>query len=135
MDVEVRTAEKLGRGPHILVVEDDPVLLDITIQLIELLGYSVTAATGSNEALAKLKENPDTFDVVFTDYGLPVIDGIELAKRIKEISCEISVILCSGKIDLIDESQIAAVGIAEVARKPYTISELDSIFKRVINWN
>ncbi len=133
MDVEVKTAEKLGRVPHVLVVEDDPVLLDITIQLIEFLGYSVTAATGSNEAITKLRENPDKFDVVFTDYGLPKIDGVELSKMIKEISCEIPIILCSGKIDLIDARQMAEAGIVEVARKPYTINDLDSIIKRVAN--
>ena len=132
MDLNVNAAGKLER-PHILLVEDDKALLDITIQLIELLGYSVTAATGSNEAITKLKENPDTFDVVFTDYDLPIIDGVELAKIIKEISCEIPIILCSGKIDLIDESQIAAAGIAGVARKPYSINDLDSIIKRVAN--
>ncbi len=133
MDVEVKTAEKLGRVPHVLVVEDDPVLLNITIQLIEFLGYSVTAATGSNEAITILRENPDKFDVVFTDYGLPKIDGVELSKMIKEISCEIPIILCSGKIDLIDASQMAEAGIVEVARKPYTINDLDSIIKRVAN--
>ena len=132
MDLNVNAAGKLER-PHILLVEDDKALLDITIQLIELLGYSVTAATGSNEAIKKLKENPDMFDVVFTDYDLPIIDGVELAKIIKEISCEIPIILCSGKIDLIDESQIAAAGIAGVARKPYSINDLDSIIKRVAN--
>ena len=132
MDLNVNAAGKLER-PHILLVEDDKALLDITIQLIELLGYSVTAATGSNEAIKKLKENPDMFDVVFTDYDLPIIDGVELAKIIKEISCEIPIILCSGKIDLIDESQIAAAGIAVVARKPYSINDLDSIIKRVAN--
>ena len=132
MDLNVNAAGKLAK-PHILLVEDDQALLDITIQLIELLGYSVTAATGSNEAITKLKENPDTFDVVFTDYDLPIIDGVELAKIIKEISCEIPIILCSGKIDLIDESQIAAAGIAGVARKPYSINDLDSIIKRVAN--
>ena len=132
MDTGDNTSERLAR-PHILVVEDDQALLDITIQLIERLGYSVTAATGSNEAITKLKENPDTFDVVFTDYDLPIIDGVELAKIIKEISCEIPIILCSGKIDLIDESQIAAAGIAGVARKPYSINDLDSIIKRVAN--
>ena len=132
MDLNVNATGKLAR-PHILLVEDDQALLDITIQLIEFLGYSVTAATGSNEAIKKLKENPDMFDVVFTDYDLPIIDGVELAKIIKEISREIPIILCSGKIDLIDESQIAAAGIAGVARKPYSINDLDSIIKRVAN--
>ena len=132
MDVEVSTAEKLSR-PHILLVEDDPDLLDITGQLIEHLGYSYTAATGSNEAIKKLKENPEIFDAVFTDYSLPVMNGVELARMIKKLLADIPIILCSGKIDLLDEGQIAAAGIVDIARKPYTISELDSIIKRVVN--
>ena len=134
MDANVSTAEKLEK-PHILVVDDDAALRDITVELIELLGYSVTAAGGSNEAITRIKENPGTFDAVFTDYSLPIINGLELAKMVGEISADIPIILCSGKIDLIDENQIAAAGIAEVARKPYTISDLDSIIKRVVHEN
>ena len=134
MDVIANTAEKLDR-PHVLIVDDDVALRDLTVELIELLGYSVTSAGGSSEAIARIKENPDKFDVVFTDYSLPVINGLELAKLVGEISPGIPIILCSGIIGLIDETQLAAAGIADVAKKPYSINELDSIIKRVVNRN
>jgi len=131
MDINVNTAENLDR-PHILVVDDDPALLDITLQLIEHLGYFGTAATGSNEAIRKIKENPETYDAVLTDYSLPIINGVELSKMIKELSVNLPIILCSGKVDLLDEGEIYQAGIADVARKPYTLNELDSIIKGVI---
>ena len=59
MDIGGNTSEKLER-PHILLIEDDQALLDITIQLIEHLGYSVTAVTGSDGVLSA-----SVFDAIF----------------------------------------------------------------------
>ena len=134
MVVNINTAKKLD-SPHILVVDDDPVLLGITRQVVEHLGYQVTIAKGSNEAITKIKEHPNTFDAVVTDYTLPIINGIELAKMIKELSADIPVVLYSGKIDLIDRKQIASARIAALAGKPCSMDELDLIIKRVVYGN
>ncbi len=134
MEINVNATEGPGRK-HLLVVDDDPDVLEITTSLLKYLGYLVTVAKGSKEAITKITENPDIFDAVFTDYSLPIINGVELSKMIKELSSNIPIILCSGKIDLIDERQIAAAGIAGIARKPYSMNELDSIIKRVFNEN
>ena len=64
---------------------------------------------------------------------MPVINGIELAKLIKELPFDIPFILYSGKIDYIDETQIAQTGISEIAKKPCKINELDSTIKKAIN--
>jgi len=132
MDININTAEKPDR-PHILLVDDDSALLDLIVDLFDHFGYSATTATGSDEAISKFKENPDLFDVVLTDYSLPVINGVELAKLIKKLSADIPIILCSGKIDLLDKRQIAAAGITDITRKPYKINELDSIIRRVMH--
>lgn len=118
---------------HILVVDDDPEMLEITVLLLNHQGYLVTPASSSKEAITKIKENPDGFNALLTDYSMPFINGIELAKFIKELSVDIPVILYTGKIDHIDETQIGQIGISEVAKKPCKIDELDSIIKRAIN--
>ena len=131
MDIRVNTAEKLD-SPHILIVDDDPVLLGITANVIEHLGYQVTTAEGCNEAIAKIKEHPDKFDAVMTDYALPIMNGIEMSKKIKELSDDINIILYSGRIDLIDKKQLDSARLAALARKPCSMDELDSIIKRVV---
>ena len=132
MDMNIDQNEKLNRV-HILVVDDDPGMLEITARLLNLQGYLVTPAIGSKEAISILKEKPDGFDAVLTDYGMPVVDGIELAIMIKELSINIPFILYTGKNVFLDETRMDQIGITEIANKPCKIDELNSIIKKAIN--
>ncbi|MGD9158057.1 MAG: response regulator [Desulfobacteraceae bacterium] len=119
-------------GIRLLLVDDDINLLELTSQLLFRKGYLVTPVTGSSEAITILNINHGAYDVVVTDLCMPENNGIELAIMIKTISADIPVILHTGKIDLIDERQIALAGIAEVITKPYRVEELDKIIKKVL---
>jgi PleD family two-component response regulator len=67
------------------VAEDDPFIRSSVILRIESLGYSVVAAVDGNDALLKLKVNPD-IDMLFTDIVMPGgVSGWELADRAREI--------------------------------------------------
>ncbi len=118
---------------RVLVVDDDPGMLEITVLLLNHQGYLATPATGSKEAITRIKETPDGFDAVLTDYGMPVINGIELAGMIKELPVDIPVILYTGKIDYIDETRLARIGITDIAQKPCKIDKLDSVIKKAVN--
>ena len=131
MNMDTNSNENTDRV-HILVVDDDPGMLEITVMLLDHQGYLVTPAIGSKEAVSKLKENPDAFDAVLTDFGMPVINGVELAIMIKELSINIPFILYSGKNVSLDKIRMAQIGITEIANKPCKIDELDSIIKRAI---
>ena len=120
---------------HILVVDDDPGMLEITARLLNYQGYLVTPAMGSKEAISMLKEKPETFDAVLTDYGMPVIDGIELAIMIKELAINIPFILYTGKSVSLDKARMDQIGITEIANKPCKIDELNSIIKKAIKKN
>ena len=121
-----------AEGIRLLLVDDDIILLELTSQLLYRKGYIVTPVTGSDEAINILKNNHKSYDVVVTDLAMSEDNGIELAKKIKEISTDIPVILNTAKIDLVDESQMARVGINEIVTKPYRIEELDKIIRKVI---
>ena len=111
-------------------MDDDSAMLETTAFILERKGYLVTAAIGGEEATTKVKDMPDAFDVVLTDYSRPDINGIELAELIKESGGNVPVILVSGKFENIDKRQVAAIVI-----KPYSINELDEAIKKVINEN
>ena len=132
---KVNPVVNTDRFIRILFVDDDPALLEVTALLLAHQGYLVTPAIGGKEAITKIKDKPDEFDVVLTDYSMPIINGLELAILIKKLSFNIPVILCTGKPNLIDERQIAEAGIASIAPKPCTIQDLDSIIKKVLNTN
>ena len=133
MDTQYNPAEDIRI--RLLMVDDDINLLETLSQLLTRKGYIVTPAAGSVEANTILKNNYMVFDAVVTDLCMPEIDGIELAMMIKELPVKIPVILHTGKIDLIDEKQIAQAGIAEIIAKPYRIEKLDEIIKKAIKEN
>ena len=115
---------------HIILVDDDPVLVDTMKELLEMLGYIVATATGGNEAIALMKSF--TPDVVITDYAMPGMNGIEFALHARKVLGDTPVILCSGSIHLIDGQQMTGAGLAGVVSKPCSVREIDSTIKKVI---
>ncbi|MBW2563632.1 MAG: response regulator, partial [Deltaproteobacteria bacterium] len=78
----------------ILFVDDDSAIRSIVDKYLSREGYKVSLAESGVEALKLLKAKK--FDIVFTDFKMPGIDGIELLARIKEYSPEIEVIIVTG---------------------------------------
>ena len=128
----VNPTRKLEGLIRILLVDDDPRLLEVTKDLIERFGYVVTPSSSSSEAAALISDHHDVFDVVITDYSMPGLDGIELAMSAKKFSADIPVILFTGGNDFIDSERIKQAGIAGTISKPCGINELDATIKRAI---
>ncbi|MGD9010199.1 MAG: PAS domain S-box protein, partial [Desulfobacteraceae bacterium] len=81
---------------HILVVDDEEVLVDVISEMLTYMGYQVTASNGSNEALVKFTAAPADFDLVLTDMTMPDLTGIQLSNRLREIRPDIPIVLCTG---------------------------------------
>ncbi len=69
----------------ILLVDDETAVLDVTTNMLETLGYKVTATSSSVNALDLFRTDPDQFDLVMTDVTMPNMTGDKLAKMIMEI--------------------------------------------------
>ncbi len=130
---QVSQAKDIDRLIHILLVDDDHAVLEITRKLLERKGYIVASANKGSEALAIIKEYNDVFDVIITDYDMPGMDGIELAMSSNKLLVDTPIILYTGKIDFLDIDQAASAGIAEVVDKPSRIKQLDITIQKVIS--
>lgn len=115
---------------NILLVEDDPAVRKVTINLLEHLDCKVVAVEGAHDAISRLKEQSDSFDLVMTDYSMPDMDGIELAMHLKRITPDMPVILCTGINNSTDPDIISGSGVSEILTKPYTKTELDLSIRR-----
>jgi PAS domain S-box-containing protein len=90
------TSQGVGGCGRILVVEDDPDVLRAVVGTVGRLGYRTLAARDGQEALATL-DGPEPLDLLFTDIVMPKgMNGIQLARRAREIRPNLAVLLTSG---------------------------------------
>jgi PAS domain S-box-containing protein len=83
-------------GETILVVEDQPALLEVTRRLLARNGYQVLTATSADEAIPTATDHPGDIHLLLTDVIMPRMQGKELAERIRAIRPDIHVLYMSG---------------------------------------
>jgi signal transduction histidine kinase len=111
-------ADVQGRGETILVVEDEPAVLDVAARILEQNRYTVLAAGTGSQALALAAEH--RFDLLLTDMVMPEISGLELARRVKQLRPVVAVLFMSGySQDVLGPQRVNDEGIALV-QKPFS---------------
>ncbi|MCP4715741.1 MAG: response regulator, partial [Deltaproteobacteria bacterium] len=124
----------LPRGTEcIMFVDDEEVLTDMARRLLERLGYHVIAKTGSLEALDEFRKNPNSIDLVITDYTMPEMTGAELSMQMMRIRPDIPIILCTGFSEQITKEKAKLLGIREFVMKPIIVRELAAILRQIFD--
>jgi PAS domain S-box-containing protein len=118
---------------RILWVDDEAFQADLGKQILENLGYKVTARTSSAEAFEVFRAHPDSFDLIITDMTMPNMTGDKLARKILEIRPDMPVILCTGYSRDATEEKIRESGIRACAMKPLSRNELAGIVRKVLD--
>jgi signal transduction histidine kinase/ActR/RegA family two-component response regulator len=113
-----------GGHERILLVDDEVQIVQMLKQMLEQLGYYVTARTSSIEALQAFKTQPDNFDLIITDQTMPIMTGDQLATELMRIRKEIPVIVCTGFSERITEEKARTKGIRAILMKPVVKQEL-----------
>ena len=120
---------------QILIVDDESLIINLNTSILERLGYKVTATTNSQEALEKIRQYPDQFDLIITDQTMPDLSGVELAEEVLKIKPNMPIILCSGYSSAITKKGALAIGIKEYAEKPVGRKALSNIVRQVLDDN
>jgi len=124
-----RTRRDTGvtRSCRVLVVDDDPLVVAGTAEMLEELGHQAIEASSGLRALAVLNTDP-AIDVVVTDYAMPGMNGAELAARIRLAWPHLPVAIISGY------AALPGVG-AELPRlnKPYRRGDLAALIDSLVD--
>ena len=104
-------------GPHILYLDDDEALVSLVKRLLERRGYRVSAHHDQNAALEQVRANPAGIDLVLSDYNMPGMSGLDVARAVREIRPDLPVAITSGFIDETLSEQAADVGISDLIFK------------------
>lgn len=131
---ETGSAETALTGrDHILLVDDEQMIADMLKQMLEKLGYRVTALTRSKDAFETFKAQPDFFDLLITDQDMPDMTGSELAGQIINIRPDVPVIICSGLNEKITLDQAGKSGIRMHLEKPVKRQQLAEAIRQVLD--
>ena len=115
---------------RLLLVEDNAVNLRVATMLLAKLGFKVRSASNGEEALAVLKE--ETFDVILMDMEMPVMDGCEATRCIREHSPATRpwIIALTANAMSADRIRAFASGMNDFVTKPIRLSELSTALQR-----
>ena len=122
----VVTATRAPRGQNelILIVDDEPSIGESTRVVLERSGYRAIAATSGNEALEIFRLHDGEISLVITDVMMPVMDGIAMLRKMRDIRPDIRAVVTTGMASETKQNELAELGITEALMKPCDRSEL-----------
>ena len=124
--------QKVASMLNILYVDDDKAVLDSYKLLLEMNSFRVTPFSDPDEAIKAIRDAPENFDLIFTDYHMPGMSGLDLARQVRTIRANLPVAVTSG---FIDQALLAAAdeaGVRALIPKPTPIGELLLTIQRLI---
>ena len=108
---------------HILVVDDEPQLLDIASTMLQSFGYTTKSVNSGEEAIAAIQK--ETFDLVLIDMMMePGINGRQTYEKIIKINPGQKALIASGYSENQDVKRALALGAGGFIKKPYSMREL-----------
>ena len=113
---------------HILLIDDEPAQITSIKSFLKRRDYTVSSANSGLDGINIVKDG--NIDLVFTDYRMPEMDGLEVVKSIKEINPELPVVVITAFSDIKDAVQVMKEGAFDYLSKPIQLEELEILVKK-----
>ena len=124
-------ASAAERQRHVMYVDDDQALVFLVQRLLRRRGYRVSGFTDPHEATQALRQDPQAYDLVVTDYNMPGYCGVDLVREAKRIRPALPVALASGYVTAEIEREALAEGASALIHKPNDVEELCATVQRL----
>ncbi|MGA3117981.1 MAG: ATP-binding protein [Syntrophobacteraceae bacterium] len=132
-EITTRVDDLLPRGSErILLVDDELTVTEIGTALLESLGYKVTSQKDSVKALDVFLSSPDEFDLLITDYTMPKLNGLDLAREVLRIQPDMPIILCTGFSEKITPNGVKELGLG-LLLKPYGMRQISEAVRKIFD--
>lgn len=106
----------------VLVVEDEPPIRRFLRTALSVQGYEVREAADGNQALDECRRRPP--DLLILDLGLPVLDGLEVIRRLRDNGASLPIIVLSSRMDEAGKVEALDLGADDYVTKPFGVDEL-----------
>ncbi len=127
LDATARVEKKIEltkciKKARILVIEDDMMVSDVLEEMLSSVGHDVTTAPNGREGIEQFKNS--SFDMVFTDLGMPEMSGWDVARFIKNTRPNVPIAMITGWGAEFDQKQLRDAGVDLVVAKPFSIDRI-----------
>jgi signal transduction histidine kinase len=116
----------------ILLIDDEKMILEVGLELLEELGYTVLSAMSGQEAIDVFQKDQDNIDLVIMDMIMPGMGGGETFDRLKEINPEVKVLLSSGYSINGQATKIIRRGCDGFIQKPFNMNQLAEKIQKIL---
>ncbi len=120
----------MSKKPNILFTDDEKTFRNIMTKELTRMGYNVTGCGSGAETIEKMQEKD--FDVVILDMNMPVMDGIETLKKVKEMESTTEVIVLTGQGTIENAVQATKLGAYDYLTKPCQLTELCVLLQKAL---
>ncbi|GAB4242674.1 MAG: hypothetical protein Kow00109_18390 [Acidobacteriota bacterium] len=115
----------------VLLVDDEERVRSVARRMLERFGFDVLTAANGKEALAVFRAHRENVKLVLLDLTMPEMDGQETLRRLHEIDAAVPVVISSGYNAQNVTRRFVGREVAAFIQKPYRLSELEAVLKRV----
>lgn len=122
----------IGIKKTVVVVDDDPMMLDVLSRILQRENFELLMASGGPEIIQKLSEHTGDVDLLVTDYAMPDMQGRELADHVRERFPAVKVLYQTGFSDMLFENRAELEEGAAFLEKPFTARGLREAARLVL---
>jgi len=133
VDDQSRSMTSARGSETIMVVEDEPDILESTMELLKDSGYRVEGYTDGKKALTAFCQTPGEIDLVMTDMTMPGMTGEALAKELLQRRPDLPVVMCTGYNENMSETKALGMGIRRFIEKPVVNQSIADIIRSVLD--
>jgi CheY-like chemotaxis protein len=120
-----------GGGVRLLYIDDDESMVYLVVRLLKRRNYIVSGISDASAAIEKLRGDPSAFDVVVSDYNMPYLSGLDVARAVRDIRADLPVAIVSGFIDERLLAQAKDAGVRELIVKTVDVTDFCESVQRL----
>ncbi|NOT83684.1 MAG: response regulator [Methylococcaceae bacterium] len=125
---ETSQQQKILKPLDILLAEDNAINQQLAVRLLEKQGHTVSIANNGEECLVKIAEH--TYDLILMDFQMPIMDGLEASRRIRQQGLSIPIIAMTANAMKGDRERAIDAGMTDYLTKPIKVNELFDVISR-----
>ncbi len=117
---------------HVLYVDDDEAMRLMIEALLGRAGFRVTGCAGAREAIGRVRAQPTAFDVVVSDFNMPELSGLDLARELARIEPVRPIVITSGYLSPELRTQALSAGVCRLLNKQNSLEELVPLIRELL---